>query len=228
LKEDDEYMLEKVSVLLPIGGNLGPREEAFNWVVKFYETLMPEVELCIGRLDETPFSKSKAVNLAAKKATRDIFVIADTDFIYDPKIIEESIPYLENYALIHPFSKRTNLTKESTEELLKTTPAWPIQGNYDSWEKVFGKGGVNIIRREHFEQVDGFDERFKGWGAEDDSFVLSVRFLCGGAKGLQNKAIHLWHPRGDMSNYANNKKLWQQYLKGKDAILAELEKRRNI
>jgi cellulose synthase/poly-beta-1,6-N-acetylglucosamine synthase-like glycosyltransferase len=110
-------MQEKVSVLLPIGGDIGERGEAFKWILQFYETLLPEVEICIGELDEKPFSKSRAVNIAAGKATHDIFVIADSDIIYDPGLIEESIKYLQTHSIVHPFSKRINLTKTSSEQL---------------------------------------------------------------------------------------------------------------
>ena len=76
--------LEKVSIIIPFQTDHGPREGAFKWIKRYYAAVMPEAELCVGTFDGE-INKSKAVNLAAKKATRDIFVIADADVVYDPK-----------------------------------------------------------------------------------------------------------------------------------------------
>ncbi len=50
--------------------------------------------------------------------------------------------------------------------------------------------------REDFERVNGFDERYVGWGLEDDDFA--ARLHLAGARGasliLAARALHLWHP----------------------------------
>ena len=51
--------------------------------------------------------------------------------------------------------------------------------------------------KEDFIKVNGFDEKFVGWGNEDDD--LGVRFYAAGIKGKnpfkKDYAIHLWHER---------------------------------
>ncbi|MFM1905102.1 MAG: hypothetical protein RLZZ440_3002, partial [Planctomycetota bacterium] len=57
-------------------------------------------------------------------------------------------------------------------------------------------GGDFGVWRADFEQVNGFDERFEGWGQEDDDLGLRLR-----AAGLRLASIldatcslHVWHP----------------------------------
>jgi N-terminal domain of galactosyltransferase len=221
-----DNVLDKVSILLPISGDLGARGEAFKWVLKFYETLMPEAEICIGKHDGYPFSKSKAVNDAARKATRNIYVIADTDVIYDPKIIVKSVKLLDDHAIVIPVSSRKLLTESSTKDLLNTTPSWPLKEKYESDKMKNTKGLLNVLKRHDFEKVGGFDERFEGWGAEDSAFVDSVCFACGKKAQLKYYAIHLWHPQADKSNHKKNLKLYKNYKKGREATLEEIEKRK--
>jgi N-terminal domain of galactosyltransferase len=225
-KLEGDNVLDKVSILLPISGDLGARGKAFGWVLKFYETVMPEAEICIGKHEGHPFSKSKAVNDAARKATRDIYVIADTDIIYNPKIIKKSIKLLEDHAIVVPVSSRKLLTESSTKDLLKTTPSWPLKGNYESGEMKNTKGLLNVLHRRDFERVGGFDERFEGWGAEDSAFVDSVHYTCGKKAQLKYYAIHLWHPPADKSNHRKNQKLYKNYKKGRESSLEEIEKRK--
>lgn len=58
--------MEKISVLIPYKSDNGPRDEIFKWVLQFYKTLLPEVELCIGQSDSELFSRSQAINNASK------------------------------------------------------------------------------------------------------------------------------------------------------------------
>src|SRR3954462_5783937 len=97
-------MLEKVSIIIPFQTDNGPRAEAFKWIKQYYELVMPEAELCLGTIDKDEINKSKAVNLAAKKATREIFVIADADVLFDPKLIVEAIDVLNEAAWVVPFT----------------------------------------------------------------------------------------------------------------------------
>ena len=52
------------------------------------------------------------------------------------------------------------------------------------------------VARRDFQQVNGFDTRYEGWGDEDVDFALRLRRLglrCGHA-GPDAVVLHLWHP----------------------------------
>lgn len=166
-RKKGEIMLNRISVLFPISSDLitdqGPRGKAFKWIKEFYATMLPEVELCIGKVDETPFSRSRAINTAAAKASRDIFAIADTDVLFDPLLLEKSIEFLDTHTWVLPFEKAMDLSQQSTEQLLRTSPKWPIPTSFQANEhRQIGWGLMNIIPRKLFETVQGFDERFLG------------------------------------------------------------------
>lgn len=220
-------LLNKVSVLFPFGTDNGPRERNFNWIRRFYEKMMPEVEICIGESRDQPFSRSQAINHAASQATRDIFAIADTDIFYDPAILVESVKLLDDHAWVLPFSERLCLDEHSSEELLKIEPSWPIPFQVNgSIPGQIGYGLLNVIPRKHFETVGGFDERFLGWGGEDDAFSVCVNTLCGWMKRLDYKAYHLSHPPGDFTYYGDNVNYMKRYYEGVESLKKEIEERK--
>lgn len=223
-------MLKNVSVIIPISLNDKNRAPLFRWVKGFYEKMLPDVELCIGAFNNKPFSKAKAVNYAAKKAKRDVLVITDADIFYDPLLLKLSIDQLNSHPWIIPFNNVLNIDKESTFNLLKTEPQWPIPISLQTHPRPHGphlKGGVNIVPRQHFESIHGFDERFIGWGGEDDAFTASLTHLCGHYKRMEGTIYHLWHTHNNSSpeTYEANTNLLKAYT-NKESIKKEIEKRR--
>lgn len=231
-------MLNQVSVLIPYKPDHGMRDELFNWVKKFYEDVMPEVELCIGESLSEPFNRSKAVNTAAKKATKDVFVIADADVIYNPKILIQAIEMLNENAWIVPYSRWLNLSNESTKKLLSQSPKWPLPMKVQHRDRFKNRAhkpvsGVIVVPRKNFEIVKGFDERFVGWGNEDVAFRDALNTLCGPYKRIENNFIfHLWHPKIGAKgnpNFKNNVRLSARYAErnGNEKEMKELIEERN-
>jgi glycosyltransferase involved in cell wall biosynthesis len=202
------FLFENVSVLIPYKPDGGPRDEAFKWVKDFYKIALPGAEICVGTTNDPLFNRSKAINLAAKQAKGDVFIIIDGDIIFDPAIIEDSLRHIDNHSYVFPFKYVKNIAKETTSRLLAANPTWPLNEeilNYDlSTRGRLGK--VNIIKRENFEFVGGFDERFQGWGGEDIAFNCAVTTLCGRAKRLKHAVYHLWHPSMNFRKNPNGQK----------------------
>ena len=53
---------------------------------------------------------------------------------------------------------------------------------------------IQIMPREAFELVGGMDERFRGWGGEDVSFMRALDTLYGKHRTFNGPVYHLWHP----------------------------------
>jgi hypothetical protein len=220
-------MLE-LSVLLPYKPDNGPRDEAFRWTRAFYRKYMQNAEICIGHSESALFSRAQAINDAARQATTDLFLIADTDIVYDPRIILEAKQKLNTHAWVIPYSQVQDISEPCTKQLLGTEPVWPFAMPLDSTVRTYSpKGGLTLMPRKHFEAVKGLDERFIGWGGEDDAFASSLDTLCGQHDRLQEAIYHLWHPNNKENgnpNYANNFNLFLRYMQayGNAASMREL------
>jgi glycosyltransferase involved in cell wall biosynthesis len=62
--------------------------------------------------------------------------------------------------------------------------------------------------RADLERVNGFDERYSGWGLEDSDLV--IRLVHAGVKHKSARfaapVFHLWHPENDRTNLAENQR----------------------
>ncbi|MEH7384970.1 galactosyltransferase-related protein [Bacillus sp. JJ1521] len=212
-------MYKDVSLLIPFKSDGSVRDANFNWIRKYYNNLCPKVEICIGINTENPFNRSKAINIAAKQATRDIFVIVDADIFCDPDSIIDSISYLNKYRMVIPYKNLIRISEGDTNELVQTNPTWPLKKELTRTDHVYTEdysGGIMIISRSAFMRIGGFDERFVGWGGEDDAFYLAFNTICGQFKRLNHTIYHLWHqPLGYHlnPNGTNNLKLRDIYCK---------------
>ena len=212
-------MLTNISVIIPFQTDRGPRERIYHWVRKFYAQTMPEAELVLGFLDDKEINKSKAVNQAVKQATKDILVLADADVVYDPNLIAKAILHVHQAAMVVPFTEIRDMNQPGTERLLAAEPVWPVEVKQEEnmksplmYEGFAGK--LIVMHRKHFEAVGGFDERFIGWGGEDDAFSLSVRTICGELVNLEGAIYHMWHPPSTYRTNPHgkaNRELLQRY-----------------
>lgn len=83
----------------------------------------------------------------------------------------------------------------------RASPAIALPGTFwrnrspRSWEKIRGCNWA--IWRRDYEAVNGSDESFEGWGAEDKD--LAVRLINNGVKMKDGRncsfVLHLWHPK---------------------------------
>jgi hypothetical protein len=209
----------KISALIPFKSDHGGfRDKNLYYIKKRYETLMPDVELIIGEDASEPFNHSRAVNRAAAKATGDLFMVVDADVFFGTKLIDIIIQNEAFHPWIIPFSQGFKLSPKGSEEVLKSgqikLPTSFAEVDIESNCNFYG-AFMNVMSREAFELVGGQDERFYGWGGEDESFARALDTLAGPHFRLYEPIFHLWHPPVEYyhSYRTKNDELKERYIK---------------
>lgn len=212
----------KISALFPY--KPGIRERDFIWaaVRQRYERLFPQIELCIGTDESDPFCRSHAVNEAAKQATGDILMLVDTDVVFNPGLIDRITAAIREHPWLIPFKTGKKLTREATRHLLEHGLPRDLKVEKEDIEKIISSPGpfINVMTRECFETIRGLDERFKGWGREDEAMVMALDTLCGKHLRTEGSVYHLWHHRQKVNplNSEANQQLYLQYRAAKGNV----------
>ncbi|CAH3999426.1 beta-1,4-N-acetylgalactosaminyltransferase bre-4-like [Pieris brassicae] len=108
----------------------------------------------IEQQDDKPFNKGLLYNAGARRALEERF----------PCLILHDVDLLPvNAANIYSCLSLPRHMSASIDKFRLNLP-------YESLT-----GGVLAIRADHFRQIDGFSNRFQGWGGEDDDLALRLR-----------------------------------------------------
>ncbi len=232
-----------ISILIPFRftgsrdkyGRLLGKERLNNmkWLRRYWEVQLPDAEIIMGDdpdYDRT-FSKSVAVNDAARKAKGDIFVIVDADGFVSPKTILHCAKEIRKARKkgrklwFVPYRQFYRLTEVASKLLLASDPAdpfpftEPVQSEYtlkDNDPKIGHWYGamIQIMSREAFELVGGWDERFRGWGGEDHAAMRAMDTLYGLHKTCPGQVLHVWHPqlgpRGAATSVHWSERMWEK------------------
>jgi hypothetical protein len=182
-----------------------------------------------------PFNKSWGFNVAARQTARPVLVFADDDVLVGTSLYQ-AIERCRNGAdAAKPYRSIVDLTADESRrvragdwEFVPQRPAGTAPNRETGQEFVVFAGGLFVIGREPYLRLGGFDERFRGWGGEDDAMTIKLRRTgmrlaeCG-----DHPALHLWHPREPEAkmgqpHYAANRKLLADYAAYRDDELARL------
>jgi hypothetical protein len=182
-----------------------------------------------------PFNKSWGLNIGFRVSQRPWLAFADADLILGDALPAALEHLDQGHKVVKPYRRLIDLD-ESESACVRAgefdwVPARVANAAPDRegvGEYIVVAGGVFLITRQAFRQVGGWDERFLGWGGEDDA--LSYRIKHAGipvAELDQRPAVHLHHPRPRSAtmgqpHYAANRALLAEYRQLQDAQLARL------
>lgn len=155
-----------------------------------------EATLIFRRWRDPAFSISRAKNIGARHCSRKYIAFIDCDLVIHPNTFKVALPFLDkNFMVIIPVGRMQQgpdsyiYTGVNNKEWLKLTENAP----YSEW------GVANaIFSKKLFEQIHGYDERFYGWGGEDND--IHKRVIKHGIKVVNlidygfPKAMHQNHP----------------------------------
>jgi hypothetical protein len=172
------------------------------------------------------FNRSWGFNVAIRNTTNPILFFADSDMIIPPSQVHETINLLNSqFDVVSPFSQCLELNPEETKAL-----------NLQTWDYSLNKnprGGMNFCsgivayNRPAIERIFAWDERFEGWGGEDDIQFMKTRQTLKFVM-LNSKCYHLFHERSkndgsnQHDNYATNLRLFWQYHYNPAQILIDM------
>lgn len=190
------------SLIVPWRTDHGHREELWNWNKERWRELY-DCEIIEADSGDEVFSRAKSRNMAAAQAKYDELVIADADTIAHEDtmldiIVGSGITH-NNWFIPYGKERYYNLNKETTEELLKMNPSSvlrePKEGEWD--HKITSWAGILIFPRDKFLQFGGYDERFVGWGWEDNAFQIKMDRKFRKHERWNGYVMHMWHERGE-------------------------------
>jgi len=201
-------------ILVPRRDDRGPRDIIWE---KIRSYVWGRAHVMEGHHLDGPFNRSAAINTAAKKAGDwDIAVIADSDSFVHPEQLTAAVALAKKTRrLVIPHSRWVNVTMDESMEFLRSG-----QLLYDKKRDIYNAtvSSVLVVPREVWDSVNGFDQRFKGWGWEDVAFMEAVEVLAQGHIRLEGSVYHLAHarPEADVNRqldpgYIANRNHWRNY-----------------
>ncbi|WP_405369565.1 glycosyltransferase family 2 protein [Nonlabens sp. Asnod2-A12] len=163
------------------------------------------------------FHKTRAINMVLRDCTATFFMVLDMDCIAHPEFIEKALILAsENEVINFPYG----FLKEEESKSLKAFSDYHI-------DFIGGLTGTAIFNTEKLQTINGFDEFYHSWGAEDaDMFDRLERI--GVQTNLYKKDVlllHQWHAKGYRDK--KSKQPFHSYLEKVNHEYYTLSRKRN-
>ncbi|MDP5200680.1 glycosyltransferase family 2 protein [Flavobacterium sp. DG2-3] len=156
------------------------------------------VELIVCPVQGQLWNKSRAINIALKKTKSPYFLVGDIDLMFHPDFIEIS-KGLVNNKKIYYFQYGFLSPEESKEGK-----------DFDDYKVDFlGNDevtGTTLFPTDVLMSVNGYDEFYHGWGAEDTDIHLRLKNAGLSVIFIDEKLLvkHQWHPKAYRSKNSSN------------------------
>jgi N-terminal domain of galactosyltransferase len=181
-----------------------------------------------------PFNKSWGFNIGVRHSTGSLLAFGDADIVCGsfPDAVASS---RSGVMVLRPFRDMNDLD-EATSALLRDDPRRMYESNFHKGpvdrtglrEHLPICGGLVIFHRQLLMLLGGWDERFLGWGGEDDAMDIKVR-RAGVPFGVRDTAdgFHMFHERSNttpdqMLHHQDNLDMLRQLQILPDAALKRL------
>ncbi len=181
-----------------------------------------------------PFNKSWGLNIGARLAQTPLLGFGDGDLIVGDALMQSYQLLEHSVQAVKPYRRLIDLSEEESlpvraGDFGRVPTRDANHSNRDGiGERIVFAGGSFVIRRDAFFSLGGWDERFRGWGGEDDALSYRIERTRLSCTELDiAPALHLWHPRPraatfEQPHYADNARLVADYPRYADAQLQRL------
>jgi len=167
-----------------------------------------------------PFNKAWGFNVAMRAARASVLVFSDADLIVAGQV-QPMLDACARHPAAKPYRRLFDLSEAESAKVragqFATVPApspGQASGRAHVGEHLVPCGGMFAIRTDALLHLGGWDERFVGWGGEDDAMSVKLQRARIAMAQLDGTALHLAHPRAvtalDPGHYAQNQRLLAQ------------------
>ena len=170
------------------------------------------------------FNKSWGFNVGYRHAVSNVLAFGDADMIMNGEALAACFHACGGrHDAVNPYDRLIDLSPEESKIIMNGHYDLEVTRRIEELNRVReGQftcfcGGIFVIRRAVFEALGGFDERFLGWGGEDDAMTHKLVSLVRNLKTMENQeAFHLWHERDPRAmvghaHYQDNLRLISEY-----------------
>ncbi len=160
----------------------------------------PEVKRIHIESDDA-FNKAAACNQAFENVTDDVVAFVDADMVMKSGKFLGCLQRVTSHdEVIRPFGSLYELSPEQRAKYVAEGEL-PVVGRRPrddrrGTETIPPCGGIVMLQSERYLMAGGMDERFFGWGGEDDALSAALARIGSTMLVLKDEpAFHLWHPR---------------------------------
>ncbi|GAB3209835.1 hypothetical protein GCM10027294_25800 [Marinactinospora endophytica] len=211
----------KVTVCVPFRGGELDREIHAEYVAARLREMLPDAQHMVVDVDGE-FSRARVRNEAVRRAGEGVVVLCDADTLPEPGPLRAAIAGAGEDGVLHlPYTRYRALSPEGTLAVY-ARGVDPLHAPVVE-ESRRPIGGVWVIRADAWWRAGGMDERFRGWGFEDDAFWTAATTLLGEPVRHEGVITHLYHAPAASTRspqYRANRARYQAYLRARRSVEA--------
>ncbi|WP_427170132.1 glycosyltransferase [Fusobacterium nucleatum] len=218
-------------------------------VLDFIGDLIPKAQFKVKHIyqEDKGFRKTRALNNGVRNSVGDLLIFCDQDLIFGEEYIETIVNGIKDNIFLmgrahHTTENEKNIILSdigninSYDEIIKKLPAKYIETidkmlKEDRKRRIIktfklAKRGIRLVgmsyalMKEAYLKVNGYDEKYVGWGQEDDDFGnrLTIAGINGKELVTKNIQLHLWHYSDPTKVHSSNE---EYYYKRKEEIFSK-------
>ena len=203
------------------------RGNAFTVTVNRLMDQFPDSAIYYADTEDEVFNVSGSRNrgcLSAIKDGCDVLLVVDADTLLEKDSVDAAIvKAVEIDAVCMPFYVYARVSEIASTSLINGEMSFEEAVATSHSESAAHPGGAYAMSSSTFLRLNGWDERFIGWGYEDDAFAEAHRGLLGRElERVDGIALTLYHEDRDKEYMEENRERFYSYVGKPKALISKI------